>query len=70
MKLSFYNKIHIRTIAQSISIGSQYSVNTFCLFDLILTTQSTLFQLCQEGLTCVEPVLSKDKCVLLKDTTQ
>ena len=36
MKLSFYNKIHIRTIAQSISIGSQYSVNTFCLFDLIL----------------------------------
>ena len=35
-----------------------------------LTSQSTIFQLCRDGSSWVEPVLSKDKCVLLKDTTQ
>ena len=35
------------------------------LFDLILYSQSTIFQS-----SWVEPELSKDKCVLLKDTTQ
>ena len=39
------------------------------LFDLILYVPSTIFQLCQDGSSWVEPVLSKDKCVLLKDTT-
>ena len=29
-----------------------------------------IFQLCWDGASWVEPVLSKDKCVLLKDTTQ
>ena len=28
------------------------------------------FQLCRDGSSCVEPVLSKNKCVLHKDTTQ
>ena len=37
------------------------------LFDLILYIPSTIFQLCREGSSWVEPVLSKDKCVLLKD---
>ena len=35
-----------------------------------LMSQSTVFQLCLDGSSWVEPVLSKDKCVLLKDTTQ
>ena len=34
------------------------------------TSQSTIFQLCWNGPSWVEPVLSKDKCVLLKDITQ
>ena len=34
------------------------------------TPQSTIFQLCQDGSSWVEPVLSKDQCVLPKDTTQ
>ena len=29
-----------------------------------------MFQLCRDGPSWVEPVLSKDKCVLLRDTTQ
>ena len=39
----------------------------FCLFDLILYVPSTIFQLNRDGSSWVEPVLSKDKCVLLKD---
>ena len=38
-----------------------------CLFDLILYVPSTIFQLYRDGSSWVEPVLSKDKCVLLKD---
>ena len=34
------------------------------------TSQSTIFQLCRDGSSWVEPELSKDLCVLLKDTTQ
>ena len=40
---------------------------TICLFDLILYIPSTIFQLNREGSSWVEPVLSSDKCVLLKD---
>ena len=36
------------------------------LFDLILYVPSTIFQLNRDGSSWVEPVLSKDKCVLLK----
>ena len=38
-----------------------------CLFDLILYVPSTIFQLYRDGSSWVEPVLSYDKCVLLKD---
>ena len=37
------------------------------LFDLILYVPSTIFQLNRDGSSRVEPVLSYDKCVLLKD---
>ena len=37
------------------------------LSDLILYIPSTIFQLNRDGSSWVEPVLSKDKCVLLKD---
>ena len=36
------------------------------LFDLILYVPSTIFQLNRDGSSWVKPVLSKDKCVLLK----
>ena len=39
----------------------------FCLFDLILYVPSTIFQLNRDRSSWVEPVLSWDKCVLLKD---
>ena len=40
----------------------------FCfLFDLMLYIPSTIFQLNSDRSSWVEPVLSKDKCVLLKD---
>ena len=39
----------------------------FVLFDLFLYVPSTIFQLNRDGSSWVEPVLSKDKCVLLKD---
>ena len=38
----------------------------FC-FVLILYVPSTIFQLNRDGSSWVEPVLSWDKCVLLKD---
>ena len=37
------------------------------MFDLILYIPSTIFQLNRDGTPWVEPVLSYDKCVLLKD---
>ena len=40
----------------------------FCLISLF-TSQSTIFRLCQDGSSWVEPVLSKDKCVLLNTVT-
>ena len=41
---------------------------TMCLFILVwfFASLSTIFQLCGDGSSWVEPVLSKDKCVLLK----
>ena len=38
-----------------------------CLFDLILYVPSTIFPSNSDGFSWVEPVLSWDKCVLLKD---
>ena len=40
-----------------------------CLI-LFLTSQSTIFQLCRDGSSWVEQILSYDKYVLLNDTTQ
>ena len=37
-----------------------------CLFGLILYVPSTIFQLNRDGSSLVEPVLSLNKCVLLK----
>ena len=37
-----------------------------CL-NLLLMSQLTIFQLCRDGTSWVEPVLSMDKCVLLRD---
>ena len=42
-------------------------IDFVCLFDLILYVPSTIFQLNSDGSSWVEPVLSWDKCVLLKD---
>ena len=39
----------------------------FCLFNLILYVPSTIFQLNRDRSSWVEPILSYDKCVLLKD---
>ena len=47
---------------------SYHSLEKIVLFDLILNIPSTIFQLCRDGSSWVEPVLSKDECVLLKDT--
>ena len=41
-----------------------------CLFVCFFTSQSTIFQLCPDQSSWVEPVLSKNKCALLKDTMQ
>ena len=61
----FYNVISV-TLWRSSKSGD-YSVLIFCLFDLILYVPSTIFQLNRDGSSRVEPVLSWDKCVLLKD---
>ena len=42
----------------------------FFLFDLIFYVPVTIFQFFQHGSSWVEQVLSMDKCVLLKETTQ
>ena len=42
----------------------------FCLFNLIIYVPSSIFQLCRDRSSWVEPVLSEDECVLLKETTQ
>ena len=39
-------------------------------WDLILYVPSTIFQLCRDRSSWVEPALSLDQCVLLKDTSQ
>ena len=47
---------------------SHFSTKTYVvLFDLIIYITVNNFQLSWDGSSWVEPVLSKDKCVLLKD---
>ena len=50
-----------------ISLGSWHAF--ICLI-WFFTFLSTIFQLCPDGSSCVEPVLRKNSCDLLKDTTQ
>ena len=38
------------------------------LFVWFFVSQPTIFQLCRDRPSCFEPVLSKEKCVLLNDT--
>ena len=48
-------------------IKNENCFSYFILFDLILYVPLTIFQLNRDGSSWVEPVLSYDKCVLLKD---
>ena len=58
-------------LAYNMIFQSQSVVCLFvCLFDLILYTPVNNFSVMWDGSFWVEPVLSKNKCVLLKDTTQ
>ena len=65
------NQVHVITGIsdhEAIFIESSLRPMKFvCLFDLILYVPSTIFQLNRDGSSWVEPVLSWDKCVLLKD---
>ena len=49
------------------NIGINHIFLLLYLFDLILNVPSTIFHLNRDGSSWVEPVLSWDKCVLLKD---
>ena len=62
----------------SISFGSKWGKSPSCLnavnqndltvrasIILMLYVPVNIFQLCRDGSSCVEPVLSKDKCVFL-----
>ena len=51
-----------------VKIKKKYAQD-FLLFDLILYVPVNSFSV-MLGWVCIEPVLSKDKRVLLKDTTQ
>ena len=48
----------------------KWSLFIFCLFDLILYVPVNNFSVMSDRSSWVEPVLSKDKCVLLKETTR
>ena len=41
-------------------------ISPSCLFDLILYVPSTIYLLCRNRSSWVEPVLGEDKCILLK----
>ena len=51
------------------NLQHQYFIKMFCLI-WFFTSQSTIYQLYRDESSWVEPILSKDKCVLLQDTTQ
>ena len=46
------------TSHRSLRLLNVYTNELFCLFDLILYVPSTIFQLCRDGSSWVEPVLS------------
>ena len=51
-------------------LSQLYDPKTKLFLFLFFTSQSTIFQLCRDESSWVEPVLSKDQCVLLKDKRQ
>ena len=55
------------TGSQELQLVMVCTIKPVFLFDLILYVPSTIFQLNRDGSSWVEPVLSSDKCVLLKD---
>ena len=57
----------VLTVASVASATLPHGCQFVCLFDLILYVPSTIFQLNRDGSSWVEPVLSWDKYVLLKD---
>ena len=71
VKKKYYNFTLKCMVKYSQSCGERIHAHTgdkpFDLFDLILYVPSTIFQLNRDGSSWVEPVLSKIKCVLLKD---
>ena len=65
--LPFTIKIFVLSVFEW-PLKTGFTVGCFvCVFDLILYVPSTIFQFNRDGSSWVEPVLSLDKCVLLKD---
>ena len=59
-----------RGVAIDIVENHSFSVDSSRLFDLIHYVLGNSYAVMSGRSYCVGPVLSKDKCVLLKDTTQ
>ena len=69
--LFFMARLHNHCILGPTEIKILYPIRKiFVCLIWFLMSQSTIFRLCGDRFSWVEPVLSKDKCVLLKDTTQ
>ena len=60
----------LHTQSQNLNVLTCKTFFFVVVFYLLLYIQSTVFQLCQDWSSWVEPVLSSDNCVLLKNTTQ
>ena len=67
LKIIGYISETISLISLSILFVGPQGMEASVLFDLILYVPSTIFQLYRGESSWVEPVLSWDKCVLLKD---
>ena len=62
-----YPQVFVATSRERVNLWTK---KLFVYLIWFFTSQSTIFQLCQDESSWVEPVLSKDNCFLLKDTTQ
>ena len=56
---------HFHSLARANTQYGSKEIFTFCLFDLILYTPVNNFSVMSSW---IEPVISKDQCVLLKDS--
>ena len=68
VKLSLFKNVHFPMDPKHHVIKGLHCC-CFMLFDSLRPSQQ-IFQLCRDGSSWVDPVLSKETCVLLKDTTQ